>query len=178
MCTRTSVRFSCRASSVWLVSSFLCIGTEPFYAHHFLPCFDQPDLRAKLDLKVVAPSDWKVVANGKTTQSSHVADGHSEHVFETTPAISTYLFALVAGPYDHVTDDFKGRVPLGIYCRKSLRKYLDSEELFEITKQGMAFYEEFFAMEFPFSKYDQLFVPEFNQGSFRHVCFSRRSRFT
>jgi aminopeptidase N len=122
---------------------------------------------------VVAPSDWQVIANGKTTKNTSSADGLSEHVFETTPAISTYLFALVAGPYDHVHDDFNGRVPLGIFCRKSLRKHLDSDELFEITKQGMAFYEEFFDMEFPFSKYDQLFVPEFNQGAHVVVFVSK-----
>ena len=55
-------------------------------------------------------------------------------------------------------------MPLGIYCRASLEQYLDADEILEITKQGFEFFEEQFGRPYPFTKYDQLFVPEFNAG--------------
>ena len=109
--------------------------------------------------------------------------------FEPSHAISTYIYAVCAGPYAEFTDTYSAcahcpveclavpprphrvppccacadGMPLRWFCRKSLAKYMDPEELFTVTKQGLAFYESFFGVPYPFGKYDQLFAPEFNQ---------------
>jgi aminopeptidase N len=99
-------------------------------------------------------------------------NGSKTWEFEPTPIISTYITALVAGPYFEVRDEYVGPVgtyPLGIYCRQSLSEYLDSDEIFEVTKQGFAFFEDQFKVGYPFAKYDQLFVPEFNAGAMENA---------
>jgi aminopeptidase N len=132
---------------------------EPFDAHRVFACFDQPDLKADFTLTVRAPEDWVVVSN-------MAPESHEGGVwrFGKTPKLSTYLVALVAGPYDVVTARH-GDIDLGLYCRASLRKYLDPDELFELTRQGLDFFQAEFGYPYPFGKYDQLFVPEFNFGA-------------
>jgi len=131
---------------------------EPYDAHRVFACFDQPDIKGTFNLRVTAPEEWDVVSNSPSTREANVWR------FPPTEVISTYLVAVVAGPY-HVVRDVHGRVELGIYCRESLAQYLDAEELFTLTKQGLDFFEEEFDYPYPFRKYDQLFVPEFNFGA-------------
>jgi aminopeptidase N len=131
---------------------------EPYDAHRVFACFDQPDIKATFALTVTAPEDWTVVSNGPGQREGGIWR------FSPTPPISTYLAAVVAGPY-HVVDDSHGGVDLAIYCRESLARYLDADELFTLTKQGLDFFEHEFDCPYPFAKYDQLFVPEFNFGA-------------
>ena len=62
-----------------------------------------------------------------------------------------------------------GTYPLDVYCRESLAKYLDADEILTVTKQGFAYFEEQFGVAYPFAKYDQIFVPEFNAGAMENA---------
>jgi aminopeptidase N len=136
---------------------------EPHDAHLVYACFDQPDLKATFDISVEAPADWVVVSNSPVAQRP--SDGHAGRwVFERTPVIPTYITAVVAGTYTAVHDTH-GDLPLGWYIRRSLADHVDAEELFELTKQGLDWYAEAFGRRYPFAKYDQLFVPEFQAGA-------------
>ncbi|MFN8585212.1 MAG: aminopeptidase N [Dehalococcoidia bacterium] len=147
---------------------YLYSNFEPYESHRLFPNFDQPDLKATYALTVVAPANWEVINNGRPRHQEETSDGRRRWVFETTRPFSTYLFALIAGPYSAVRDEHRG-IPLGLFCRRSLVPYLDTEELFTVTKQGLDFYEEFFDTPYPFVKYDQVFVPEFNAGAMENV---------
>ena len=149
-------------------SEYLYTNFEPYNAHRLFPCFDQPDLKATYALTVDAPAGWELIANSAESRREQLEDGRLRRAFTTTEAFSTYLFALIAGPY-HVVRDEHGGVPLGFYCRRSLVQYLDEDELFEVTKQGLDFYAQFFDYAYPFGKYDQVFVPEFNAGAMENV---------
>ncbi|MDP8937327.1 MAG: aminopeptidase N [Actinomycetota bacterium] len=139
--------------------AYLHTQFEPFDAHRVFACFDQPDIKATFALTVTAPEGWTVVSNSPVAQH----EGSSWR-FAPTPEISTYLAAVVAGPYYSVHDSH-GDIDLGIYCRESLAGYLDPEEIFTLTRQGLDFFAAEFDMPYPFAKYDQLFVPEFNFGA-------------
>ncbi len=147
---------------------YLYSNFEPYEAHRLFPCFDQPDIKATYALTVSAPAEWEVVANSSSASIAELADGRRRHVFEPTKKFSTYLFALIAGPY-HVVHETHGTVELGLYCRKSLAKHLDTDELFTISKQGLDFFGTFFDRPYEFGKYDQIFVPEFNSGAMENV---------
>ncbi|WP_461665035.1 aminopeptidase N [Gordonia sputi] len=148
--------------SVYLYSQFETADAKRMFA-----CFDQPDLKATYTITVTAPEDWKVISNALTES----IDG-GVHRFAETPVMSTYLVALIAGPYAEWTDtytDDHGSIPLGIYCRASLAEFMDSERLFTETKQGFSFYHKNFGIPYAFGKYDQLFVPEFNAGAMENA---------
>ena len=136
------------------------------------PVFEQPDLKATFDFTVEAPADWVVISNSPTPQP--IDNGSSKTwVFPQTPRISSYITAIVAGPYVSTHDSLvssDGRtIPLGIYVRQSLAEYLDNAYIFDITKKGFAYYENAFGVPYPFAKYDQLFVPEFNAGAMENA---------
>jgi aminopeptidase N len=135
--------------------------------------FEQPDLKATFSFNITAPSYWKVISNSPTPEPHELREGVSVWNFAPTPRISSYITALVAGPYVEVNDQLvssSGKViPLGVFCRKSLFEYLDAEYIFEKTKQGIEFFESQFGVSYPFEKYDQLFVPEFNAGAMENA---------
>lgn len=160
---------------------------ETAHIRKMYPCFDQPNLKATFTLSVLAPAHWEVLSNNPVATSK--SDGVNKFwEFTTTPRISTYITALVAGPYHHVHDEYVGEkaVPLGIYCRKSLAESLDPEEIFLNTKEGFAYFEKIFGLAYPFEKYDQVAVVDFNWGAmenagvvtFREEVLVFRSRVT
>ena len=148
--------------SVYLYSQF-----ETFDAHRMYACFDQPDLKAAFRFTVEAPDGWVVVSNG-AVDSAPKDKAAGTWTFVETARMSPYITALVAGPYASVHDEHDG-IALGIFCRASLVQHLDAGELFTITKQGFDFYHRVFDYRYPFGKYDQLFVPEFNAGAMENA---------
>ncbi|MUU73176.1 aminopeptidase N [Pseudarthrobacter sp. GA104] len=140
--------------------------------------FEQPDLKATFTFTVTAPSHWDVISNSPTpapVETTAADDGGARSVwaFSPTPRLSSYVTALVAGPYQSVRSEVAssdGRViPLGVFARKSLMQYLDADNIFELTRQGFEFFEAQFGCPYPFEKYDQLFVPEFNAGAMENA---------
>jgi aminopeptidase N len=156
---------------------YLYTQFETADAHRMYACFDQPDLKATFELCVLAPAEWEVISNSAASDVDELEEHRGRHGtlqaarrwhFPPTPVLSTYITALVAGPYHKVTDEHDG-IPLGIYCRASLAEHLDPERIFEVTKQGFDFYHRVFGLRYPFGKYDQLFVPEFNAGAMENA---------
>ncbi|MDP9101763.1 MAG: aminopeptidase N [Actinomycetota bacterium] len=148
--------------SVYLYSQF-----ETFDAHRMYACFDQPDLKATFAFTVRAPRDWVVISNAAVANRPEEGEPGTWR-FRETARMSTYITALIAGPYAAVFDSHDG-IDLGIYCRASLAQHLDPADLFTVTKQGFDFYHRVFGFRYPFGKYDQLFVPEFNAGAMENA---------
>jgi aminopeptidase N len=142
--------------------TYLYSQFETFDAHRMFACFDQPDLKATFTFVVDAPEDWLVLSNMPSRQSG------GRRVFEPTPRQSTYITAVVAGPYVGVEDSHDG-IPLGVYCRASLREHLDAEDILGVTKQGFDAFHSLFDFRYPWPKYDQVFVPEFNMGAMENA---------
>ena len=153
---------------VYLYSQFEVPDSRRVFA-----VFEQPDLKAAFQFTVTAPAAWKVVSNSPTPEPVPAGADAATWTFEPTPRISSYITAIVAGPYEATFSELtsaSGRViPLGVYGRKSLWQHLDADYIFEKTRQGFAYYEEKFGYPYPFAKYDQLFVPEFNAGAMENA---------
>ncbi len=150
-------------------------------ARRVFTTFEQPDLKGEFRFHITAPSHWEIVSNSPTPAPEPVRDGVSVWHFEPTQPISTYITALVAGEYAVVRDLYagtRGEIPLGIFLRESLCAYLDADDIFEVTKQGFELFENAFDMAYPFGKYDQLFVPEYNMGAMENAgCVTFRDEY-
>ena len=135
--------------------------------------FEQPDLKAVFTFTVTAPAQWQVVSNSPTPEPVPAGEGVATWTFEPTPIMSSYITALIAGPYEVTRSELTnaaGRViPLGIFARKSLWQYMDADYIFDKTREGFAYFEEKFDYPYPFAKYDQLFVPEYNAGAMENI---------
>jgi aminopeptidase N len=159
---------------VYLYSQFEVPDSRRVFA-----VFEQPDLKATFTFTVTAPAYWEVISNQPTPvpvpeiAPSPTDEPTATWSFEPTPRISSYITAIVAGPYvaerSELTSSDGRVIPLGIFSRASLAQYMDADYIFEKTRQGFAFYEEQFQYPYPFVKYDQLFVPEFNAGAMENA---------
>ncbi|MGV1035075.1 MAG: aminopeptidase N [Microbacteriaceae bacterium] len=153
---------------VYLYSQFEVPDSRRVFA-----VFEQPDLKATFRFTVTAPSSWQLVSNAPTPEPIAVEPGVARWAFEPTQRMSSYITALIAGPYSVTRSELTssdGRViPLGVFARQSLTEYLDADYIFEKTRQGFAYFESKFGVAYPFEKYDQLFVPEFNAGAMENA---------
>ena len=155
---------------------------EPFAAHKVFPCFDQPNIKGVYTLTVCAPASWSVISNEAASSVEAIDDSnapgeaifgfrdHSQsynlHSFPVTQRMSTYLFGFAAGPYTEYKLESSSSPPIGLYCRKSQAKYLQPirDTIFNWTTKGLQFYNEYFGVPYPFSKYDYVFAPEFPEA--------------
>ncbi|WP_022867964.1 aminopeptidase N [Schaalia vaccimaxillae] len=143
--------------------------------------FEQPDLKASFTLTVTVPAGWKAFSNAPTPEPQDNGDSWT-YRFAETERMSTYITAIVAGPYEGVTDSLTstdGReIPLGVYCRASLIEHLDADHIIDITRKGFAFFEKEYGIAYPFTKYDQIFVPEYNAGAMENAgCITFRDAY-
>ena len=153
--------------AVYLYTQFEVADSRRMFA-----VFDQPDLKASFAFTVTAPAGWQVISNAPTPEPEPAGADAATWRFPATQRVSSYITALVAGPYHRVDDVYRAGdrvVPLALYCRSSLAEYLDAETIFTETRQGFEFFERIFDYPYPFEKYDQLFVPEFNAGAMENA---------
>ena len=152
---------------VYLYSQFEVADSRRVFA-----VFEQPDLKATFTFTVTAPSHWVVVSNSPTPEPS-LDGGKAVFRFAPTVVLPSYVTAIIAGPYhverDELTSSDGRQIPLGVFCRRSLAEHLDAANVVEITKQGFEYFEQTFDLAYPFEKYDQLFVPEFNAGAMENA---------
>jgi aminopeptidase N len=154
--------------------TYLYTQFEVADAKRVFACFDQPDLKATFQLTVLAPSGWEVFSNADTPEPRPLPgrDGASAWVFPATPRMSTYITALVAGDYHVERSEYRSGdvvIPMAVACRRSLADHLDADEVFDVTRKGFDYFLALFDQPYPFTKYDQLFVPEYNAGAMENA---------
>ncbi|MEL7450682.1 MAG: aminopeptidase N [Pseudomonadota bacterium] len=153
---------------------YLFTHFEPFDANRMFPCFDQPDLKATYQLTVDAPAEWQVVSAAAEASRTEVKtdafpDAAVRWVFDREARFSTYVFSLHAGPYAS-WESTAGDVPLRVFARQSIAAFVDAEQWLGLTRDGIAFFNEWFDLAMPYAKYDQVIVPGLNIGAMENVA--------
>lgn len=148
-------------------NTYVYTNFEPYAANQLFPCFDQPDLKATYRLVVDAPQTWEVISAVRETAIKPQGNRRI-WTFPESPKFSTYLIALHAGPYSK-WESKAGKTPLRLFARKSLAQHVEFKEWFLITQQGFEFYEKYFDIAYPFPKYDQIIIPDFNWSGMENV---------
>lgn len=170
---------------------YLYTQYEPADARRVFANFEQPDLKAEFTFHVMAPSDWQVASNGAEASRTQLTSdpATSRWDFAPTRRMSTYITTVLAGPYFKAEDHWSGTledgtalgIPLALYCRDSLAASFDTGHLFQLTKQGLGFFNNLFDYPYPWGKYEQAFVPEYNLGAMENpglVTFTESYVFT
>lgn len=147
--------------------TYLYTDSEPYAAHWIFPCFDQPDLKSSYELTVETPQDWQVITN-TPERDVNTVDGRKSWAFPPSPVFSTYLFELAAGPYFFWKENADG-IPIRLFVRQSQKSFIDSQDWLETTKKGLDYYSSYFGYPYPYAKYDQIMVPDY-QGAMENVA--------
>ena len=139
-------------------------------------CFDQPDLKATFSFTVTVPTHWQVVSNSPTAEPAPGAAIHrpAGGLRPDAPAIHLRHCAC-RGPVPRgpQRDAGKRARPWACSAGRPSREHLDADELFDVTAVGFGFFEDVFGLAYPFAKYDQLCVPDFNAGAMENEAASR-----
>ena len=146
---------------------YLYTHDEPADARRFMACFEQPDMKAAITVVVTAPEGWETLSNQSPVATS-TRDGAQTVEFAPTLPLSSYLTCIAAGPYARVSSEWRRDdvvVPLSVLSRASMAEHLAADEILEVTRQGLDFFAEAFDFPYPWGKYDQIFVPEYNIGA-------------
>jgi len=141
---------------------------EPAAAHQMFALFDQPDLKANYQMTVTSPANWEVFSAMKETYSEVSGDTKTWH-FDRTLKLSPYNFSLHAGPYNKWQDN-SGKYPLRLFSRQSVAKQIVPQDWFNYTHKGIAFFEDYYGIDYPFRKYDQVLVPDFIYGAMENAA--------
>lgn len=168
---------------VYLYSQF-----EPADARRVYPNMEQPDLKAAFHVTMIGPDTWTIASNGVETEREPLDEGITQVHFAPTKPTSTYLTTFLAGPYAQFENTWNGHadtgaapVDLRIFTRQSLVEYVDVDDLFDLTQRGLTWFHEQFQVAYPWGKYDQAFVPEYNLGAMENpglVTFNEDYIFT
>ncbi|MGO3089406.1 MAG: aminopeptidase N [Galactobacter sp.] len=170
-------------------ATYLYSQNEPADCRRIYPCFEQPDLKARFSTRITAPNQWHVASNGRLENVEDAAGPNSTREFARTEPMSTYITTFLAGPYATWSDHYSGNtasgehveIPLGVLTRASIAEHADTEEIFEVTKRGLDWFHQNFDVAYPWGKYDQAFVPEYNLGAMENpglVTFTESYIFT
>lgn len=147
--------------------TYLYTQYEPADSRRVMACFEQPDLKAAYTFVVHAPAGWQVLSNQSAVSVIEHDDTQTVEFGPTLP-LSSYITSVAAGPYHRVEGEWargEQRVELAVLCRGSLAQFLEANEIIEVTRQGLDFFSDAFAFPYPWGKYDQIFVPEYNLGA-------------
>lgn len=153
---------------------YLYTQFEPNDAHRAWPCIDQPDVKPEWTFHVIAPPSWVVFSNGVEVGAAPAGNDAVRHDFTATPPLSSYITAVVAGPWAVIdggtwsggaSDGGHVELPLRLACRRTLARYLDADDVVEVTRAGLDFFHERYGVTFPWGSYDQIYVPEYNLGA-------------
>jgi len=170
---------------------YLYTQYEPADARRVFANFEQPDLKATYTFHVLAPAQWQVASNGAEVNRTLLTTDPATARWDFAPTLpmSTYITSVLAGPYFKAEDRWEATlddgtrldVPLALYCRASMAESFDTDHLFALTKKGLDFFNRLFDFPYPWGKYDQAFVPEYNLGAMENpglVTFTESYVFT
>lgn len=149
----------------------------PSDANLLFPCFDQPDIKARLSLTLVTPPAWKAVSNGVEIRSDS-SSRQRTHVFRESEPISTYLMAFAAGPWSEFRSAGTQK-PITLYVRKSRAQEVDADSIIIANDRAATWLEKYFGTPFPFQKLDVVLAPAFPFGGMEHpgAIFYSEERF-
>ncbi len=158
-------------------SDYLYTLLVPADANQLFPCFDQPDLKARVRLALTAPVGWTVVGNGSLAGADSTGNRVTSRFTETRP-ISTYLIAFAAGPWHRATSTVRGRT-INAYVRRSRAAEADLDTLLALNRRALDWMETYYARPFPFEKFDFVLAPAFPFGGMEHpgAVFYNEDRF-
>ncbi len=147
---------------------FLYTIFVPARAHEAIPCFDQPDLKARWILELDVPDGWQTVANGAETSRSS-QNGRTRLAFAATQPVSTYLFAFAAGRFSIERAERNGRTFRMFHRETDAAKVARNRDaVFDLHAAALAWLERYTATPYPFGKFDFVLIPAFQFGGMEH----------
>lgn len=157
---------------------FLYTLFVPARAHLAFPCFDQPNLKARYQLRLEIPPGWQAVSNGAGEEPKHLAGDLSPEAkaggrmieFAQTRPLPTYLFAFAAGNFQIETGVRDGRTFRMFHRETDAAKVARNREaIFDLHARALKWLEDYTGIPYPWGKFDFVLIPSFQFGGMEHA---------
>lgn len=161
-----------RARDVTDGADYLYTLLVPSDANLLFPCFDQPDLKARVTLTLRTPHGWSALGNGPLVRRDSTARS-IRHEFGQTAPLSTYLIAFAAGPWrvaSRAVAITTGApdVPVSVWSRRSRAAEVETDSLIAMNARALRWLGDWFGIPYAFGKFDFLLAPAFPFGGMEH----------
>jgi puromycin-sensitive aminopeptidase len=136
-------------------------------ARRAFPCWDEPDFKATFGITIVADDGLTVLSNAREISSEVIEGGKRRVRFANTMVMSTYLVAVVIGPFELTSPVAVDGVPLRVGSvpgRGALTGLAEAA-----AKHSLSFLREYFGMAYPADKLDHIGVPDFASGAMENL---------
>jgi len=141
---------------------------EPTDARRMFPCFDEPDFKATFKLKVVVDQGNIAISNSAVSHETKQKSSSRRVVeFAPTPKMSTYLVALLIGPFSSTAPVVANSVPIRVWAVKGSEK-LGIFARNQAAKM-MPYFLNYFAQPYAGTKLDFIAIPEFEAGAMENL---------
>lgn len=136
----------------------------PSDANLLFPCFDQPDLKARLTLTLTTPRAWNALGNGKLERADTSA-GRVTYRFRESEPLPTYLFAFAAGPWKPLSNP---GATIPFWARPTRAAEVETDSIQAQVVSALASLESYFGVPYPFQQFQHVLSPAFPFGGMEH----------
>ena len=138
---------------------------ESHFAREAFPCVDEPEAKATFDLALrfdQAEGELALSNMPEIDVESRKETGIWK--FETTPRMSSYLLAFVAGDLQGVTAKTKNGTLVGVYSTKA-HPLSNLDFSLDIAVRSIEFYEDYYGVKYPIPQSLHIALPDFSAGA-------------
>ena len=140
---------------------------EPTDARRAFPCFDEPALKSKFTITLIADKGLTCLSNMDVVSEKEVDGKYGKNknavTFRETPLMSTYLLAFIVGELN-VIETHNFRVPVRVFAPPN-QDIEHGRFSLELAAKTLDFYEKTFDSKFPLPKMDMVAIPDFSAGA-------------
>jgi len=140
--------------------------SEPEYARYWFPCFDSPNDRLTSEIVATVPKDYVVLSNGALKSQVPLDDGKVAWHWVQAQSHVPYLLSIVAGDFE-VLEQSWDNIPVLSYVPRGL--LADAPRSFEKTPAMVRYFSEKIGVRYPWPKYAQICVDEYEWGGMEHT---------
>ncbi len=134
--------------------------------HHWLPSFDFPDDKATTEKFITVKTGETVIGNGELLETVENKNGTTTFHYKMPVPHSLYLTSFIVGTYEKISDKYKD-IPLGFYVYPGQKDIV--QKAYGKTKNMFAVFENLTGVDYPYNKYDQTMVAEFQFGGMENI---------
>jgi len=140
--------------------------------HHWLPSFDFPSDKATTEQFITVENGETVIANGELINKTPNSNRTVTYHYKMPVPHSLYLTSFVVGNYVKVSETYKD-IPLNYYVYPGQKSIVS--KAYGKTKDMFRIFEQLTGVDYPYNKYDQTIVADFNFGGMENITATTMS---